>query len=145
MRIKNPNSSGFTLLEVLLAAIIFVVSVAGIFATLSAVRAPIANKENALVAAVFGKKVLETLRTQVSAGGAAYYGICTAGCNCTTVFNLCLGAHSLTLPVGGFSWPTTDLSNNNATLNYTVTCADGSAAAACAADVARRVDLNINW
>jgi Tfp pilus assembly protein PilV len=147
MRTKKLNNTGVTLLEILLASIIFVISVAGIFATLSAVRTPVGNKENALAAAVFGKQVLETLRTQVNAGAATYYGICTTTCatNCTAVLSLCLGAHALNLPASGLSWPTTDLQNANAALNYTVTCADGSAAVACGADVARKVVLNIHW
>jgi Tfp pilus assembly protein PilV len=140
---KNLNKTGVTLLEILLASIIFVISVAGIFATLSAVRSPVGNKENALAAALFGKQVLETLRTEVNAGTATYYGICAgAGCG---VLNLTLGNHSVTLPASGLSWPTTDLSTNNATLKYSVYCADGSAAALCHADVAREVVLSINW
>ena len=67
MRIKNLNNTAFSLLEILLAAIIFVISIGGIFATLNAVRAPVANKESALTAAVFGKQVLEALRSQVNA------------------------------------------------------------------------------
>ena len=139
---KNLNNTGVTLLEILLASIIFVISVAGIFATLSAVRSPVGNKENALAAALFGKQVLETLRTEVNAGTATYYGICAG--NCATV-DLKLGNHSVTLPASGLSWPTADLSANNATLKYTVFCADGSAAALCHADVAREVVLSINW
>jgi Tfp pilus assembly protein PilV len=147
MRIKNLNNAGVTLLEILLASIIFVISVAGIFATLSAVRTPVGNKENALSAAVFGKQVLETMRTQVNAGSATYYGICASTCatSCTAALSLCLGTHALNLPASGLSWPSTDLQNANAALNYTVSCADGSADTACGADVARRVVLNINW
>jgi len=146
----NLNSRGVTLLEILLASVIFVVSVAGIFATLNAVRTPVVNKENALSAAVFGKQVLDTLRSVVSAGGTSFYGICAG--NCTT-FDLQLGPHQVaaaTLAVYGITWPTTDLINANqvagvTTLSYSVSCADGSVAAFCGADVARRLDLNINW
>jgi len=141
---RNLNNTGVTLLEILLASVIFVVSVAGIFATINAVRTPVANKENALSAAVFGKQVLETLRTQVNAGGT-YFGVCAGTC---TTFDLQLGKHLVAMPLAtpALSWPTTDLTNNNAAgLSYTVTCANSGSVAVCGADVARRVDLNISW
>ncbi len=147
---KNLNKTGVTLLEILLASVIFVVSIAGIFATLNAVRTPVTTKENALMAAVFGKQVLDTLRSVVNAGGTTYYGICAG--NCAT-FDLQLGPHQVvaaTLAAYGITWPSADLINANkiggvTTLSYTVSCADGSVPASCNADVARRLDLNINY
>ena len=76
-----------------MAAIIFVLTIAGLFATLNAVRAPVANKENALAAAVFGKQVLEALRSTVNAGASSnYYLVCSPTC---TDFSLALGPHAV--------------------------------------------------
>ncbi len=151
MRMKNLNNTAFSLLEILLASIIFIISIGGIFATLNAVRAPVANKENALTAAVFGKQVLETLRSSVNAG--TYYAICSLFVSGACVdFSLYLGLHHVTLPPPGqpqLTWPSTDLSQNNTYLTYTVSCADGTTTTCSSTgsdpDMARRVDLNINW
>src|SRR5208283_5404612 len=67
MRITHLRKTAFTLLEVLLASIIFIVSVLGVFSTLSAVRQPVMEKERGLTAAVFGQQLLEYLRSQVNA------------------------------------------------------------------------------
>ena len=150
---KNLNNTGVTLLEILLASIIFVISVAGIFATLNAVRVPVANKENSLAAAVFGKQILETLRTQVNAGTAAFYGTCSSGAGTVASpcqdFSLTLGTHLANMPAG-LTWPSADPSSNNAGISYTVSCADGSGSygnpnTCLNADVAHKLDLNINW
>jgi Tfp pilus assembly protein PilV len=160
MRMRNLNNTAFSLLEILLAAVIFIVSVGGIFATLNAVRTPVANKENALAAAVFGKQVLEALRSQVNA--ATYYAPCGAvnPDNSCGSFSLFLGSHEIstaTLNSNGLNWPTLpsgqSLGAAQQTLNvlsYTVSCADGSgsygSSSPCTnADIARRVDLNIKW
>ena len=152
MRIKNLNNSGFSLLEILLSGIIFVVSVAGVFATLNAARSPVVNKEGALAAAVFGKQVLEVLRSQVSQTQANFYS-CSGGQNPCPDFALSVGAHAV--PLGnlpaGLSWPpvlVTGVNNNNPNgsppvLSYTVSCADNSNP--CGSDTAHRVDLNIQY
>ena len=141
---KNLNKTAFSLLEILLASIIFIISIGGIFATLNAVRAPVANKESALASAVFGKQVLETLRAQVNA--ATYYNGCSVGTSPCPDFSLSLGAHLVTsLPVG-LAWPSTALSSANSSgLSYTVSCASTGSTSICGGDIARRVDLNINW
>jgi Tfp pilus assembly protein PilV len=76
MRIKNLNNTAFSLIEILMAAIIFVVTVAGVFATLSAVRAPIATKEQELATVLFEKQALEDLRFQVTSEGRGYFYFC---------------------------------------------------------------------
>jgi Tfp pilus assembly protein PilV len=148
MRIKHLNHKAFTLLEVLLASVIFVVSVAGIFATLNAVRGPVSNKENQLIAAVFGKQVLQALYSQVT--DPAYYAVC--GTSPCPTFDLSLGTHQVphgNLP--GLIWPLNLKASNNACdgangcLVYKVSCADGSGACGTGTNVARRVDLNIDW
>ena len=165
MQIKRLNNTAFSLLEILLAAVIFVISVAGVFATLSAVRGPVTNKENALTASIFGKQILDALYSQVTAStvNVNYYGICSPTC---TTFNLYLGSHQV--PVTDSSWPTslswpTALQGaaggntcagtvaTGSCLSYTVTCADGTIAGAgypyfCSngASVGHQVTLNIS-
>jgi Tfp pilus assembly protein PilV len=106
---KNKFNSGVTLLEILLASLIFVVSVAGIFATLNAVRTPVKNKTNALSAAVFGKRVLEALRSSVNNGGTyPFYNACTGGLNPCPDFSLSYGIHQIsvaTLSWADLNWP----------------------------------------
>ena len=118
MKINNLNSNAFTLLEVLLASVIFIISVAGIFATLNAVRGPVANKENQLAAAVFGKQVLEALYSQVT--DASYYNACSmtgAGTSASPCqgFDLSLGFHQVTLPPANapnIDWPSNNILKN---------------------------------
>lgn len=163
MSIRKLNNTAFSLLEILLASVIFIVSIGGIFVTLSAVRRPVADKESALSAAIFGKQVLESLRSQVNA--STYYGNCSAmNANGACVdFSLYLGKHQVphgTLPL---SWPInleepntnmnaiTNCDTSVACLVYTVSCADSTADfTSCTTggsnpDMARRVDLSINW
>ena len=161
--IKNLDNLAFSLLEVLLASIIFVVSVGGIFVTLNAVRKPVTDKENALAAAVFGKQVLEALRSQVNA--ATFYGSCSSIVNGACVdFSLYLGLHQVpsnapTLPSSWLvqsPWPSVLTTTNNfcnpaPCLVYTVSCADNTSdISSCASgganpDMARQVNLSINW
>jgi type II secretory pathway pseudopilin PulG len=155
MRKQNSNDSAFTLLEVLLAAIIFVITIGGLFVTLDAVRAPVIAKENALTAAIFGKQVLEALRTQVNT--QTFYNACSTpvppALSCPD-FSLYLGLHQVPLAnlPAGLTWPASltanNLNGNPAVLSYTVFCADNSVPSgyplACSsADIARGVTLNI--
>ena len=127
MRIKNLNNTAFSLLEVLLASIIFIISITGVFVTLTAVRRPVADKESALAAAVFGKQVLESLRSSVDAG--TFY-------NATSSRLSLGGSHQVSVPTGS-NLP------QGTTAAYWVTCADGSNP--CNPDSARMVQLNITW
>ena len=144
MRIKNLNNTAFSLMEILLSSIIFVISIAGVFATLNAVRAPVANKESALTAAVFSKQVLEALRSSVNEQSSANFYV-NCGSTCTD-FSLALGTHNVsqaTLSGVGLSWPTSALSAANGNvLTYTVSCADGTCATP---EVAHKVVLNIHY
>ncbi len=158
MRMKNLNNTAFSLLEILFASIIFVVSVAGVFATLNAVRTPVANKESALTATVFGKQVLETLRAQVTdpQGSLALYYNCSVGSSPCPDFSLSVGTHQVnntTLISNGLVWPTEPSGVNLGSkqspvndLNYTVFCADGIPADCTTnTDTAHKVDLSINY
>jgi len=158
MRIKIINNSAFSLLEILMAAIIFIVSVAGIFATLNAVRGPVIAKENQLAASVFGKQVLEALYSQVTAGGTFYTACATAGNPCPN-FDLSVGIHQV--PSGNLpsnvTWPTALTAQVNGVypngnppvLNYTVSCAGSGNTTdpSCGGNPAsaHQVTLNINW
>ena len=141
---KNLNNTAFSLLEILLSSVIFVISIGGIFATLNAVRTPVSSKEYGLSSAVFGKQVLETLRKQVSQQASTnFYLVCSGSC---TTFDLELGVHSITPLPSGLSWPSAHLNTANSnTLTYTVSCANTGSISACGAYTARRVDLNIQW
>ena len=168
MNIMKLNRSAFTLLEVLLASIIFVITIAGVFTTLNTMRTPVADKENSLQAAIFGRQVLEALRSQVDSSSSANYYSCSNGIAGTTVspcpdFALSLGVHQVNYVTlsntAGINWPLSPASfitaNANCPvdvvhgcLNYTVSCGDGSGTTApCAGgdDIARKVDLTINW
>jgi type II secretory pathway pseudopilin PulG len=159
---KN-DTKAFSLLEILLASIIFIITISGVFATLNAVRKPVADKESALAAAVFGKQVLEALRSSVNA--STFYGPCSSTINgyCGD-FSLYLGIHHVphgNLPQG-LTWPT-NLSSSNfisgcdtsvGCLVYTVACGDGSPPTSSVPpdcvnssgnDIAREVTLSINW
>jgi Tfp pilus assembly protein PilV len=163
MRIKNLNNAAFSLLEVLLASVIFVVSVAGIFVTLNAVRGPVSNKENQLASTVFAKQALEALYSQVEE--STYYNGCQQTLyadNSCGDFSLSLGVHevnqatltaanpNLTFPPALTSSNTGDCTSGPPCLTYTVSCADGIAPTgnplACSTpSIAYRVDMNINW
>jgi len=162
---KNLNNTAFSLLEVLLAAVIFIISIGGIFATLNAVRTPVAHKEGSLSVAVFGKQVLEALRSQVSDQPSANYysdSFCSGSSSSTicTDFSLAVGTHYVQTNgnnwPSGLSWPTALVTANTVPcyvtqalcLVYIVTCADGtysncSSLASSYPNMARRVDLNI--
>ena len=158
MRILTLNKAAFSLLEILLASIIFIISVAGLFATLNGVRAPVINKESELAAAVFSKQVLEALYSQVNAD--TYNNPCgsnNANVSCAD-FSLSVGVHNVALPwpqncgQGAnppcvLNWPSTALSNANLIggqpyVAYTVSCGDETCVDP---NVARRVDINIQW
>jgi hypothetical protein len=140
-----------------LASIIFIISITGVFVTLTAMRRPVVDKESALAAAVFGKQVLEALRSSVNAG-TFYSTTCSSPCS---NFDLSLGTHQVPHNNLPFSWPSSTLAASNKAcdvpngcLVYTVTCAAGLSTGSgspldCISsgsnDIARRVDLSINW
>ncbi len=145
----SSNNTAFTLLEILLASVIFVVSVAGVFATLNAVRTPVTTKETAVTVAIFQKQVTEALYTNVDSGKNQqnqnmYYGTCTDINNVVQnpcpQFTLTLGEHqvsSATLQQLGITWPASLQGVNNicgaaGCLDYCVTCDTGIAPPPCA-------------
>jgi hypothetical protein len=146
MRIKKTNNSAFTLLEILLASIIFILSIACVFVTLNAVRKPVLTKEYSLQAAVFGNQVLQALSSTVKYGTAANTYYDTSCANPCGNFNLSIGHHVVAIGSTGLSWPTGFAAVNASGVDYTVSCADGTSGATCTNNhnVAHAVALNIN-
>ncbi len=64
----KPGSYGFTIIEALVASVIFSIAVAGIFATTGSIRQPTAENDHSLEAAYIGQQVLEDMRRYVDAG-----------------------------------------------------------------------------
>jgi prepilin-type N-terminal cleavage/methylation domain-containing protein len=65
-RRQNPLN-GFTLVEVVVAAIIFAIAAAGMMATVSSLTTPAAESSREVTAAFIGKQILENLRRNVNA------------------------------------------------------------------------------
>jgi prepilin-type N-terminal cleavage/methylation domain-containing protein len=59
------NNRGFTLVEVVVAAVIFSASIVGVFTTVSSFRTPLETSTKKLRAAQLSRKVLEGLRQGV--------------------------------------------------------------------------------
>lgn len=126
MRINYLKNAAFTLLEVLLAAIIFIISVGGVFATLNYVRQPVLEKERALTAAIMGKQFLESLRSQISAA------------------NLVNGVWQGNFALGTSSFTENDQQGTQYNISYTVSCADGTTTCGNY-DTPLAVNLTVNW
>ena len=71
---KYMNKKGFSLIEVILASLIFALSVAGFYAALGSVRTPVQQTDRSLIAAQYGKEVLEDLRKDVGASNSLAEG-----------------------------------------------------------------------
>ena len=67
MRFSLKSQQAFSLVEVLVASMVFILAVAGVLATLSAVRQPASTAERELKAAIVGQQVLEEMRVKVDA------------------------------------------------------------------------------
>lgn len=66
MLIKHKHS-GFTLVEVIVAAMIFSILAAGLYASMSSLRQPAAVTTKKITAALIGQQILEDLRSKVDA------------------------------------------------------------------------------
>ena len=65
MNIRNQQA--FSIVEALVASLILTISVVGVFATMSAQKAPTASADKRVQAALAGKQFLEDLRSKVDA------------------------------------------------------------------------------
>ena len=117
--IRRQNlRNGFTIIEVVVAALIFAIATAGIFATVSSLSKPAQESTEEVTAAFLGKRILEDLRTSVDA----------------TTWSL----NSSFLSVGTHTLNSMNIDGIVYTGNYIVT-ADPSGTAS------RQVTLNLNW
>jgi prepilin-type N-terminal cleavage/methylation domain-containing protein len=62
----NHRKKGFTLVEVIVASLVFALMVAGIMATITALSVPATESSEEVTAALIGKEVLENMRIAVS-------------------------------------------------------------------------------
>jgi type II secretory pathway pseudopilin PulG len=60
------NNRGYSLVEITVAAVVFSVSIASVFASVSSFRKPVADSTTKLRAAQLSKKILEGLRQRVA-------------------------------------------------------------------------------
>ncbi|MBF0510937.1 MAG: hypothetical protein HQL13_01270 [Candidatus Omnitrophica bacterium] len=152
------NNNAFSLLEVLLASIVLVIAVAGVFATLHSVRVKVTNKETALAASAMGCKVLDSLLYAQDNTYVSKYGLkCSDVPSCGAFEIATLGTHRIdntTLIHNGLSWPGFpsgwDTENKSCQpapcLVYTVQCAPGTdQIGAPGIDCPHQVILHINW
>jgi Tfp pilus assembly protein PilV len=65
--IRRRENEGFTVVEVIVASLIFALTAAGIFATISALNQPVVESSEEVKAAFLGKRILEDLRKEVDA------------------------------------------------------------------------------
>lgn len=68
MRRPRLRRGGFSIAEAVIAAVVFVIAVTGVLATISNIKKPSARTDRSLEAAYVGQKVLEDLRNEVDAG-----------------------------------------------------------------------------
>jgi prepilin-type N-terminal cleavage/methylation domain-containing protein len=67
MSLKRSNNKGFSMMEALVAAMIFAIGVVGVYATMSSQNTPSMESDDRVKAAFAGKKFLESLRGKVDA------------------------------------------------------------------------------
>lgn len=113
---EQENSPGFTITEVVVAAVIFTIAMAGIFTSISYLRQPAVESSEEVTAAFIGKKILDDLRSQVSAQTWADNSL------------LSIGDHNTSVTVGNIEYQIT----------YTVEPDPGGTGA-------RRVTMNVTW
>ena len=66
IRTRN-NKTGFTITEVIVASLIFVLVIIGVFSTISSLSEPSEESTREVTAALIGKQILENLRLAVDA------------------------------------------------------------------------------
>ncbi len=67
MRRPRLRQGGFSIAEAVIAAIVFVVAVTGVLATIGNIKKPSVRTDRSLTAAYVGQKVLEDMRNEVDA------------------------------------------------------------------------------
>ena len=66
------NTKGISLIEAFLSSIIFIVSVAAVFSTLTSLRKPAVNNDLMVGGAIAGRDVLENLRAKMDANDKVF-------------------------------------------------------------------------
>ncbi len=66
MNVRN-NQHGFSMVEAMVAALILSIGVVGVFAAMSSQKAPVAQSDQRVLAALAAKQFLEGLRSKVNA------------------------------------------------------------------------------
>jgi prepilin-type N-terminal cleavage/methylation domain-containing protein len=122
-QIRRENKrTGFTIIEVVIAAAIFTLAMTGIFSSVSLMRQPAIESTQEVTAAFIGKQVLDDLRSQVSAqtwNGTS--GLLSVGNTYTNIISVTTGSVT-----------------TNYNVVYTVEAdPDGTSA--------RKVTLNVSW
>lgn len=114
--VNSKPEKGFTLIEVIVASIIFIMTAAGLLATISAISRPAAISERELTAATIARGVIERLRKDIDAESWS-----------DSTGNLSIGSHTMTpLTVTGKTFArsyavTTDASTGGRNISVTVT------------------------
>jgi Tfp pilus assembly protein PilV len=105
------NKKGFSMMEALVAAMVFSIGVVGVFAAMSSQKAPAVESDARVKAAFAAKQFLEGLRSQVD---AADYAANTG--------NLTLGVHSgVSLGTYTVDYTVSDAGNNARRVDLTIT------------------------
>ena len=119
--------TGFTMVEVLVATVVFIIAALGIMSTYAAIRTPSTKTDHKLVAALYGEELLASLRNEVDANTWALTQGAGGRFDCTNGVT-----YSGTKSVGGITYNYT----------YTVTCPSGNPANT---DDPRSVNLQVTW
>ena len=65
MHPARAHQKGFTLVEVVVSSVILLIAIAGVLASASALRRPAVGSDKRSIAALYGKQILDDLRTQI--------------------------------------------------------------------------------
>jgi type II secretory pathway pseudopilin PulG len=68
MRRPRLRQGGFSIAEAVIAAMVFIIAVTGVLATIGNIKKPSVRTDRSLTAAYVGQKVLEDMRNEVDAG-----------------------------------------------------------------------------
>ena len=76
---KIKKNTGFSIVEVIVAAVIFTLASLGTFGAFSMARQTSSSSEQEIIAANYGRQILEDLRAQIDQGSwASWYLTCPA-------------------------------------------------------------------
>ncbi len=118
-KIPSWKNNGFSLVEVIVASLIFTITIAGVLSSIAILKPPAEFSEKGVNAAYYAKNILEDLRSKVDART-------WNDPNDGTITSLAPGVHSGSAVISNVTYATT----------YTVTSdANGG----------RQVDMTVSW